>query len=741
MFMPALSSAFGLGTRAMEKVALKSVNVQATFKNLLCETTMRQVYRNLEEKPIEAVYTFPLASSAVLLGLKVTIGKRELEGKIVEKAQAEENYEEAITEGNTAIMLERNKHGLYTMNVGNILAGEEISITITYAELYTWQGNTLRFHLPTTIAPRYGNPEEAGLQPHQEPEYDLLAENRFQIKLTLSGSLASAQLECPSHKISIAASPGETVATLAASEAFMDRDFILNIRMPEGGRDFVLLDKDFDGGYVALASFAPTLPMEGETQPKSVKIVVDCSGSMSGDSITQAKQAISDILKQLRPTDYFNLLAFGSTVTAVFSRQVKANKNNLTKVRRILRSIDANMGGTEMHRALLATVEVPGPEILQDILLITDGQVWKSDEIISMVKEYKHRVFTVGVGSAVSEEFVRRLSTESGGACELVSPNEKMAEKIVRHFKRIYLPRATKVKIKWPSKPGITYPQTLGPVYDGDTLHTFAFFNKKPKGDIALDMTLEDGRKFKQSVTIKEADFRTDDNAPGSLTRMAVNQSLAIDGNEKAATMAVKYQLISPLTNYLVIEDREENKEGQSLPELRKVPQMIATGWSGAGSVCARSSSWVNKFQRIPGRNLPRKHLDIAPDPLIAEDNEILKLFMLIRTVIMREDGIDNISNAVKQILPKKTINKLKSYFPYVSTKITENEFIILILHALSHADICRLYFRFEPRVKLITLIKQIYSSEKIVKKMCLDAKNIQFNELIYSKTKLPSKK
>lgn len=79
----------GLNTVAGEAVALQSVAVEAVFNNLLCTTSMRQVYKNLEQNPIEAVYTFPLASQAVLLGLNVMIGGRELQGVVVEKATAE----------------------------------------------------------------------------------------------------------------------------------------------------------------------------------------------------------------------------------------------------------------------------------------------------------------------------------------------------------------------------------------------------------------------------------------------------------------------------------------------------------------------------------------------------------------------------------------------------------------------------------------------------------------------------
>ena len=577
MYIPEQFTSQGLRTSAGENVALQSVNIDAAFTNLFCETTTTQVYRNLEKKPIEAVYTFPLASGAVLLGLKVAIGGRELKGVVTEKPSAEEKYEEAITDGNAVVMLEQLEPGLYSMNVGNILADEEARVTIIYTELYCWQGNTLRFHLPTTIAPRFGNPESVGLEPYQTPEYDLLTENRFQLKLTFSGLLADAAMDSPSHQIAISKSGNAATVTLATGNACMDRDFILNIRTDQVDKDAVLLDRDCNGGFVALASFAPRLPIADKTPPKSIKILVDCSGSMGGDSIAQARQAINDILSMLRPVDFFNLIAFGSTCKTCFKQQAQASKANITKVKRLLRSLDADMGGTEIHRALQATVQIPGPPVPQDILLITDGEVYKDSKIINTAKQSGHRIFTVGVGSSVSESFVLQLAKETGGACELVSPNENMAERITRHFKRIYLTRAN-IAICWPVEPVKTIPRDIGPVYDGDTLHAFACFDKQISGPVILEMTLADGRTFSQTAVLENwKNLMPGNDFPGPIARVAIHRSLTDEDEKAAKELAVKYQLISPYTNYLVVDVRAEDKKNSG-------PSRPAQGSANVGS-------------------------------------------------------------------------------------------------------------------------------------------------------------
>lgn len=574
-------------------VALQSVNVEVIFKNLLCETTMTQIYHNLKNRPIEAVYTFPLSGRAVLLNLKVIIGGRELQGVVVEKSSAEEQYEEAITEGNAAIMLQQVEPGLYTMNVGNILADDTVSISMCYAELHCWQGDTLRFMLPTVIAPRYGKPEKAGLEPHQTPEFDLLAEHRFQLRLVLTGILASARIDSPSHQIAVATSAEDTVVTLSTGEAFMDRDFVLNIRSGLAGRDAALIGRDLDDGFVALASFSPSLPAQDVTPPRSVKIVIDCSGSMAGDSIAQARQAISDILDQLRPEDFFNLIAFGSEFKLFFKSQQQANKKNITSIRRLIRSLEADMGGTEIGAALQAAVKLTGPAIPQDILLITDGEAWDGKAIINRLKKSGHRLFTVGVGSAVASNFVIQLAQETGGACELVTPREEMAEKIVRQFRRIYLPRAGKVAVQWPLTPDKTVPCRIGPVYDGDTVHLFAFFRQRPIGPVVLTMNRADGRTFSQTIALA-AESEIPDNDQGyssTLARIAVREGFRPEISASNMTMpeaialTLKYQLVSPWTNYLVVAVRADEDKTEGIPDLHKVPQMLAAGWGGTGTV------------------------------------------------------------------------------------------------------------------------------------------------------------
>ena len=138
----------------LASVPLQGMHVDAQVQDLLSEVVISQTYQNDEVQAIEAVYTFPLPLDAVLLEFSVKLGDRQLQGTVQERQQAEDQYEQAVTDGDAAIMLQQLEPGMFTVNVGNLLAGETAVIEFRYAQLHHWTGDILRWHLPTVVSPR-----------------------------------------------------------------------------------------------------------------------------------------------------------------------------------------------------------------------------------------------------------------------------------------------------------------------------------------------------------------------------------------------------------------------------------------------------------------------------------------------------------------------------------------------------------------------------------------------------------
>lgn len=573
---------YGIAAAELEPVkgraVLESVDIRAGLRGLLSEVVATQTYRNVEKTNIEAVYTFPLPLDAVLLELELELNGKRKKGVVQAKPEAQERYEDAVVEGDSAALLEQVGPGLFTVNVGNILPDEKAVIRIRYAQLHHWQGDSLRFHLPTTIAPRYGDPAAAGLKEHETPEYALSADRGFSLTVRIEGELARAGFECPTHPAAVSEDDGVREISFGGGYTQMDRDFVLVIREPEGRAVEALtaLDKtDGQGGYVACASFHPAFPEDLPESPRRLNLVVDCSGSMGGDSIAQAKAALHEILSLLKPSDRFNLIVFGSSHQLLFPEAVVADDANIRMASRFVGRIDADMGGTEIGGALRAACQEDEPA---DMLLITDGEVWDTEGIVAEMKRSGCRIFAVGVGSSVSEAFVRQLADATGGACELVSPREDMSERIVRHFRRINQRRAKSARIEWPQAPDAQVPADAGAVYAGDTLHVFGWFKERPAGQASLMVDFGDGRTIRQDLPLSGG---LQGEAADDLPRVAAHARLPGLERKDAAGMAERYRLVTEHTSCVLVLERADGEKAENLPELRKAAQQLAAGWGG----------------------------------------------------------------------------------------------------------------------------------------------------------------
>src|SRR5574337_1439274 len=126
--MNKLAADFGMTSPEGTRVALQRVSVTARIASVLAETRLTQHYRNSSGRSLEIAYTFPLPTDAVLLAFEVKMGERELSGQVLPRQAAEEGYEEAIGQGDAAFRLQQVKDGIYSVVLGNVAAGEEVTL-------------------------------------------------------------------------------------------------------------------------------------------------------------------------------------------------------------------------------------------------------------------------------------------------------------------------------------------------------------------------------------------------------------------------------------------------------------------------------------------------------------------------------------------------------------------------------------------------------------------------------------
>ena len=597
------TTAFTLACRGgrSQPPVLRDVAASARLDGTLFDLTLRQTYRNTGTELLEVVYTFPLLSGGVLLGFATELNGARMQGTMLPRRQAEQKYENALAEGDAPVMLEAHADGLHTANIGNLKPGDEIVVEVRMAQVVAFEQGRLRLAIPSTIAPRYGNPSSSGLQPQQAPIASLSADYPLALTLHVAGALADAAVACPTHRVTSRRTDAGLEIALAA-EARLDRDVVLVVT-PATAADAIVTQSHDARAADAPTVLLATLPIPEAPLRDSIalKLLVDCSGSMGGDSMASARRALNGIAALLAPKDAVSLTRFGTTfehasplafcTPAVVSRLVQH-----------IKATDANLGGTEMEGALAAVFSIPGEipvpppgEQLRrtaahhpgggvgDVLLITDGEVWDVDGIIATARRAQQRVFVIGVGTSPAEGALRRLAQATGGACEFATPGEALEAAAQRMLARIRQQAWASLRVDWGGEAAWQGDLPLN-AFAGDTLAVFAGL----RGDASAGAPVRLVSRSPEGVDIVLAaasarTVATDD----ALPRVAAARRLATLQDEAATRLAVDYQLMSPHTNCVLVHQRAAADKATDEAQLHRVEGMLAAGWGASGSVLA----------------------------------------------------------------------------------------------------------------------------------------------------------
>jgi Ca-activated chloride channel family protein len=570
--MSDLTSCFELETSTGRILPFKGAHVDARLFGLLAVVELKQQWCNTGSEAIEALYTFPLAANAQLIGLSMCIGERSLEGMVQPKSSATARYEEAISEGQRAALVTDVGDDLKQIALGNIQPGDDISITLRWVEPLRWSDKYLRWRLPTVIAPRYGNPQHAGLSAGQAPHTDLLARYDLTLKVCLEGELARTRVSCPTHSVAVSKTDSQLLLQLAA-DARLDRDFVLNLQA-DAPQAAELWTCKGEQGASALLSFQPPMIATPMQAGQTLVALVDCSGSMGGDSIHQAREGLKAYLGMARPQDRLSIIRFGSSLSHCTPEPVRLDEQGRALLaRKIDSEVEADLGGTEIIGALHEAVRIAG-EVGQ-ILLITDGEVYTSAEDLAGVVAGQCRIFPVGVGSAVSEQFLRDLADKTGGYLELVTPNENMAQVISAQCRRLTLSPVT-AEVTWQQAPDWVE-QGSARMFVGDSVLLAAKGN-----DLAIASLTLHSEGNQQQITVARREL--DGSLGDVLRRYCSARCLPTLSDEKATALAVEEGLLCQHTAMVAVDQEKHATDG--LPKLVEVAQMMAAGSHGFGSVC-----------------------------------------------------------------------------------------------------------------------------------------------------------
>ena len=577
--------------------SLKMVDYELKITSLFLEVTLTQRFVNDSKKSLEAVYVLPKSGDAIVTRFSFETGGRMYRTTVDEKESAFKKYEAAMKKGHGAALLDEVNGDLLQISVGNLKPAQEVTFSIQWVQSLRVMDDRISVFFPLSRFPRYkraaADPVQADVQ-----NANLTDHVPYGMALRVLWDAASiAKCESSTHdewKTLDAAEGSHFPGMSLSGEADAFRaDLTLTATPMSSDTGIACLATHASGESIVYGRFSPHTESVGPAIGKEVVFILDCSGSMEGEPIACAKQALEVCLRSLGKEDTFWFVRFGTQFEVIKDgdRPFAYNDCNLTAALTRVAAFNADMGGTELHAALAQLLTTTAART--EWILLTDGGVSDPESVKALIigSEHKPRIFTFGIGNGASTTLCQGLARVSGGACEMVMSEKNLAETVLRQFARIDQPRFTDVSVKADSCT-LESSEPLDAVFDGDGWEVVARVDGETPKRITLTATV-DGRVMEWDLPITS---RGKWDAPGALWAGRRTHHLETTGSahashqqgragssdrKEALRIALQFQVLCEQTSFVGIEERDADGRWTERPEFEIVQGLMSRGRDG----------------------------------------------------------------------------------------------------------------------------------------------------------------
>lgn len=569
---------------------VKNHNVSASIDNQVAETRIDQTFVNDSDYQLEGTYIFPLPEDATISDFAMYVDGKRMEGQVLDRNQARQIYEDIVRRQRDPALLEYMGRGAFQARIFPILPHSERRVEISYSQILRMENGLVKYVYP--LSTEKFSPQPVG---------------SVTVNIDLKSPQALKAIYSPTHNVSVARD-GDFKAKIGyeAANVKPDRDFVLYYSVSSDDIGATLLtykpDSKGDGFFVLLVN--PKVQVEqNRVDAKDVILVMDTSGSMSGEKIGQARNALKYVLNQLQPNDRFNVITFATGIVSYAPGKLAPATERGDAIR-FVENIQAS-GSTNINRALLEAMAQADRERPTIVIFLTDGlptvDETDTERILENVKQNAPsnvRLFSFGVGDDVNTLLLDSLSERMRGTSAYVRPGENIEETLSSFYAKVSTPVLSDLKIDFG---GIetydVFPYPLPDLFAGTQLVLAGRYKAGGPATITLNGSVNNqAEKF----AFEDLNFKRDGGdtfiAPLWATRKIgyLLSQIRLHGENQEAideivALAIRYGIVTPYTSFLIQEDSDvltqEGRKSAGSAVQQNAPPPASAPTSGAGAV------------------------------------------------------------------------------------------------------------------------------------------------------------
>ena len=546
-----------------------SLEIYSEINECFAKTIVTQKFTNSSNTPLELQIYMLKQKRVIFSSFNCKIGDSIIvKSKVIKKEKSEEKYEDAISSGNAAIFVRclPNDENKIIINMGNIPPNNEVIFTSEFIH-------------PTEVSKKYEFEFFRNLPIFMGKNYDIFP------NLELNGTI---NIKTKSKIINVEKDILMKNLNIISENYEKDNNYVIKyqiLKLPsfswynfeyiESSKIYFELDNTHPISLVQESPFDSNLKYyflqynltkespikKSELLSPSIFIfLIDQSGSMSGNNIKIASQALILFLQSLPVGSYYQIIGFGSTYNLYDELPKEYNKNNINKSIKIIESLEANLGGTNIFSPLdyiynsfqhYDKINLP-----KNIFLLTDGAVRDKDITLELIEEYSliFRIYSIGIGNDFDENFIENAGVLGKGNYNFCKNLNNLNSIIASEINKCCTSFITDLEINCNLEKNNLIKNIIPSfIRDNEIINLYYILNKEDNKDEKVKLEIRYIDNEVNKIIEKKVEMNSEKIEKGEyLSKLIIYNYIITNknlSNNKKIELALKYQLFTKETS------------------------------------------------------------------------------------------------------------------------------------------------------------------------------------------------
>uniref|UniRef100_A0A8C1VC56 Zgc:112265 n=1 Tax=Cyprinus carpio TaxID=7962 RepID=A0A8C1VC56_CYPCA len=576
LFVHLLIIFYLLVSQQKQNVDIYSFYINSTVTSRYATTVITSRVANTLNESQEIQFEVKIPKNAFISKFRMTIEGKTYDGVVKEKEEAQQQYNQAVSRGQSAGLVKSVGRTLEDFKTSvTVAAFSKVTFELTYEEL---------------LKRRLGKYELLINAQPMQPVMDVHIQEKPGISfLEVKGDLSTGDLanfRCSQYAwVTFYPTRDQQTKCKSCGENGLNGDMLVtydvNRQNPNGE---IMVSKGYFVHYFA--------PSNVPRISKNVVFIIDQSGSMSGQKIKQTRLALLRILSDLDEDDHFGLITFDSEVNLWKRELLKATEENLKNAKSFVKEI-RDRGATDINAAVLAGVDMikrhPREGTASILILLTDGDPTTGEtnieKIMANVKEAigtKFPLYCLGFGYDVNFDFLIKMSLENSGVARRIYEDSDADLQLQGFYEEVAVPLLTDIQLKYPGGSNLTKTSfslyfngseivVSGQITDNSVESFTTEVIAVSKGS---NVTYQDNTMTKDNSDVPPENEDFMQRLWAHLTvKQLLDRQVLLKGQEKedekkeSLKLSLKYQFVTPLTSMVVTKPQEGDVEVANKPK------------------------------------------------------------------------------------------------------------------------------------------------------------------------------